>query len=160
VGGIGIDIEEVAALPVADDYREHVFYRENFAAEELAYCIRQADVRAALCGTWAAKEAAIKAGLFPGDAGGLRHVAIARDGLGRPSVAGGQLSISHTAGTAVAVCLALARPGASAVMGPPMVTPPEPPPPAARSRAGLAIAAGVVGVVAGGAISLVMRIWL
>jgi phosphopantetheinyl transferase (holo-ACP synthase) len=164
VGGIGIDIEEVAALPVADDYREHVFYRENFAAEELAYCIRQADVRAALCGTWAAKEAAIKAGLFPGDAGGLRHVAIARDGLGRPSVAGGQLSISHTAGTADApgraVCLALARPGASAVMGPPMVTPPEPPPPAARSRAGLAIAAGVVGVVAGGAISLVMRIWL
>jgi phosphopantetheine--protein transferase-like protein len=106
--GIGIDIEEVDALPPADDYREHPFYRDNFTQAEITYCIRQADVRASFCGTWAAKEALFKSGLFSASSDGLRAIEIVRDERGRPAVPGCQLSISHTARTAAAVCIAMA----------------------------------------------------
>jgi phosphopantetheine--protein transferase-like protein len=105
--GIGIDIEEVANLPEAPDYREHAFYQDNFTAAEIAYCLRQADARASFCGLWAAKEAIYKSGLaLPAD-GKLKWIEIGRDDKGRPVAAGCQLSISHTSTTAVAVCLAV-----------------------------------------------------
>jgi phosphopantetheinyl transferase (holo-ACP synthase) len=154
-GGIGIDIEEVAALPEADDYRAHAFYQENFSAEELAHCIRQTDVRASLCGIWAAKEAAIKAGLFGWDAGRLGHVVIGRDAAGRPTVAGGQLSISHTATTAVAVCLVQVPPVVPEMVTVTATEPPRPVLPRAAMIAGYAVC-----FLAGGAISLAMRGWL
>jgi phosphopantetheine--protein transferase-like protein len=110
VATIGIDIEEVEYLPQADDYREHPFFQDNFTPEEIAYCIRQSDVRASLCGTWAAKEAIIKSGLVNAALGQLRLVEISRDGFGRPNFPNCSLSISHTASTAVAVCIATAKP--------------------------------------------------
>jgi phosphopantetheinyl transferase (holo-ACP synthase) len=106
--GIGIDIEETAELPLADDYREHPFYQDNFTPAEIAYCIRQANARAAFSGTWAAKEAVLKSGLFTAPTGRLDGIEIDRDTLGRPAIPGGYLSISHTATTSVAVCIALA----------------------------------------------------
>jgi phosphopantetheine--protein transferase-like protein len=116
---IGIDIEEVASLPAADDYREHPFYRDNFSPAEIAYCVRQPDERAAFCGTWAAKEAVLKSGA-PGTLSRLGAIEILRDDRGRPTYPGCTLSISHTASTAVAVCLRQPAPAAAA-------SPPRPP---------------------------------
>ena len=103
---VGIDIEEVENLPAAGDYREHEFYKDNFTAAEIAYCIRQPNVRASFCGTWAAKEAILKTGHATAPAGHLKSIEILRDSQGRPSHPGCSLSISHTARTAVAICSA------------------------------------------------------
>jgi phosphopantetheine--protein transferase-like protein len=111
--GVGIDIEAVAALPEADDYREHPFYQAHFAPSEIGYAIRQPDMRATLCGIWAAKEALLKAGIIAMPARGLSEVEILRDAQGRPGFAGCHISISHTRDTAVAVCLP-ARPSPEA----------------------------------------------
>jgi phosphopantetheine--protein transferase-like protein len=105
--GLGLDIEEVDNLPEALDYREHPFFQDNFTPAEVAYCIRQADVKASFCGTWAAKEAILKSGLVTSLSGRLREIEITRDRLGRPVFPQCSLSISHTARTAVAVCLAV-----------------------------------------------------
>jgi phosphopantetheine--protein transferase-like protein len=177
LSGIGIDIEEVGALPQADDYREHAFYRDNFTDAEVAYCIRQADAKASLCGLWAAKEAIFKAGLADAPSGHFKTIEIARDKLGRPSFPGGQLSISHTPTTAVAVCVAFGvaqpapklapppAPPAPAPIAPPVSPAPvraEAPPPArrfGRLALGIGLAAGVVLVAAGSAASLVFHLW-
>ena len=106
VSQLGIDIEDLTALPQADDYREHPFYRDNFTPAEIAYCIRQRDARASFCGTWAAKEAILKARSVPIKMLDLRDIEIARDASGRPVHPGCVVSISHCATSAVAVCLA------------------------------------------------------
>ncbi len=103
---VGIDIEDVENMPLTHDYREHAFYRDNFTAAEIAFCIRQANVRASFCGTWAAKEAILKSGRASAPAGHLKGIEILRDDLGRPRHPGCSLSISHTAHSAVALCTA------------------------------------------------------
>ena len=105
---VGIDIEEVENLPVATDYRSHPFYEDNFTAAEISFCIRQPNVRASFCGSWAAKEAILKAGVADAPAGHLKAIEILRDDAGRPLHPGCSISISHTARTAVAVCTAMA----------------------------------------------------
>lgn len=145
-GGVGLDLEQIEALPQADDYREHAFYRDNFTPAEIAYCIRQPNVRASFCGLWAAKEAVLKSGAAVAQGTTLAHIEIGRDEAGRPTHPGCALSISHTPQTAAAVCLL----GAAA---------PAPPPPAgpnltfskfvpAKHRARRAIAAGLAGIAA------------
>ncbi len=106
--GVGIDIEEVRNLPHADDYREHPFFTDHFTPAEIAYCVRQGDVRASLCGLWAAKEAIVKTGVATSLDGRLRGIEITRTAADQPSFDRCQISISHTPTTAVAVCLALA----------------------------------------------------
>lgn len=101
---VGVDIEEVDSLPVAFDYREHAFYRDNFTAAEISYCIRQCSVRASLCGLWAAKEAILKAGVASAPQGHLKSIEISHDEEGRPVFTGCSLSISHSARSAIAVC--------------------------------------------------------
>lgn len=108
-GKVGIDIEIVDALPAADDYREHPFYQDNFTMSEISYCVRQADVRASFCGTWAAKEAILKTGILSLTDRSLRAIEITRDADGRPLHPNCAISISHTPTTAVAVCLAGVR---------------------------------------------------
>ena len=106
VGAVGIDLEDIENLPAAHDYREHPFYQDNFTAAEISFCIRQPNVRASLCGTWAAKEAVLKAGVMHAPLGNLKGIEISRDELGRPTYPGCSLSISHTARSAVAICTA------------------------------------------------------
>lgn len=154
--GVGIDIEEVGNLPATDDYREHPFYQGAFTPSEIAYCVRQADARASLCGTWAAKEAVVKSGAASAPPGRLSAIEIGRDAAGRPTFPGCQLSISHTASTAVAVCLA--GPGPSPARAVPAEEPrAAPPAPAVKGRsvfrrvaayAGAAAVASVLAVVA------------
>jgi phosphopantetheine--protein transferase-like protein len=102
--GIGIDIEEVAALPRVADLRKESFYAQNFTPGEIAYCILQADPYESLAGLFAAKEAIVKAdGQYRNRP--FHTIMISHSPEGRPVFPGMGLSISHAAGMAVAVAL-------------------------------------------------------
>jgi hypothetical protein len=103
--GLGLEIENIAALPDAEDYSLHEFFRSNFTPSEIAYCIRQPAVKAAFQGLLAAKRAIIKSGAASDSPDGPRSVEIGFDGEGRPSYPGCVLSISDTGTMAAAVCL-------------------------------------------------------
>jgi hypothetical protein len=103
--GLGLEIENIAALPDAEDYALHEYYRANFAPSETAYCIRQPAVKAAFQGLLAAKRAIIKSGAASDSLDGPRSVEIGFDGDGRPTYPGCLLSISDTGPIAAAVCL-------------------------------------------------------
>ena len=103
--GLGLEIENIAALPDAEDYSLHEFYCANFRPSEIAYCIRQPAVKAAFQGLLAAKRAIIKSGAASDSPDGPRSVEIGFDGEGRPSYPGCVLSISDTGTMAAAVCL-------------------------------------------------------
>ncbi len=102
--GIGIDIEEVSAMPEALDFRETEFYRMNFAPPEIAYCILQPDPYSSFAGLFAAKEAVVKA-----DARykvrTFDTIVIDHSIEGKPLFPGFGLSISHAGGMAVAVAI-------------------------------------------------------
>jgi phosphopantetheine--protein transferase-like protein len=124
---VGIDIEEVAALPRATDFRREEFYTMNFTAAEIAYCILQADPYSSFAGLFAAKEAIIKAdGLYRTRT--FNTLEIRHSPEGKPLYPDFGLSISHAGGMAVAVAVAAFPGGRSA--GP------------ATSAAGSAVSAG------------------
>jgi phosphopantetheinyl transferase (holo-ACP synthase) len=102
--GLGLEIENIAALPDAEDYALHEFYRANFTPSEISYCIKQPVVRAAFQGLRAAKRAIVKSGAASDSPDGLRSVEIGFDGEGRPTYPGCLLSISDTGTIAAAVC--------------------------------------------------------
>lgn len=104
--GLGIDLQALASMPMAIDYRSDRFYQANFSASEIAYCVQQGDPRQSFCGLWAAKEAVIKAGAATLDKpGALASIEIGHCAEGAPSFPGCMLSISHEAGLAIAVCV-------------------------------------------------------
>ena len=148
-GGVGIDMEDVAALPDAEDYREHPFYRDNFTPREIAYCLMQPDVAASFCGTWAAKEAILKSGRVSGHRSHLHDIEITRDNLGRPSFPGCALSISHTKAAAIAICMVSAPQAALASVSPSAATFNAPTAVDAPSRPRVRVMATVMGVVVG-----------
>jgi phosphopantetheine--protein transferase-like protein len=101
---IGIDIEAVSALPRTADFRTAEFYRMNFSAEEIAYCILQPDPYASFAGLFASKEAIVKADEQS------RHrqfntLVIRHSAEGKPFYPGFSLSISHANEMAVAVAV-------------------------------------------------------
>lgn len=107
--GIGIDIQARSSMPEAADYRTDRFYSANFSPRELAHCIQQGDPLMSLAGTWAAKEAIVKAGAGAREkADGLAGVEIVRAADGSPQYPNCLISISHDHGVAVAVCVRLA----------------------------------------------------
>jgi phosphopantetheine--protein transferase-like protein len=108
---VGIDIELVAHLPDAADYRVEAFYTDHFTDQEISHCISQADPRQSFCGIWAAKEAVRKALGSRYAQESLKQIAIAHDGAGAPQYPGAALSLSHAGGICVAVC-AVATPPA------------------------------------------------
>lgn len=133
---IGVDIQDVAALPKADDFREDSFYTANFSAEEISYCILQNDPYASFAGLFAAKEAIVKAD------NRLRslqfnRIVITRDDNGKPLYSGIQLSVSHTKDNAVAAAV--------------KIDIPSPPPPqtvsAKQSRNGMAAVAVLLSLI-------------
>jgi phosphopantetheinyl transferase (holo-ACP synthase) len=102
--GLGLEIENIAALPDAEDYTQHEFYVANFTPSEIAYCAKQPKTKAAFQGLLAAKRAIIKSGAVNNPRDGHRSVEISFDGEGRPAHPGCLLSISHTDTLAAAVC--------------------------------------------------------
>jgi phosphopantetheine--protein transferase-like protein len=108
---VGIDLEPIASLPPATDYREDEFYKNTFTAREIAYALLQPSPQETFAGTWCAKEALRKAdpalAQEPWTALEVIH-----DGSGNPSLTvngrpvDGALSVSHSGGMAVAVFVA------------------------------------------------------
>ena len=107
--------------------RHPSFLDDVFSEEERAYCLAQADPYVSFAGRFAAKEAAAKAlgsgisGITAG--GGLGEIEVARRPSGRPELAlsgwaarvarvrgvtGSSVSISHSAGFAVAAVVLVA----------------------------------------------------
>lgn len=101
---IGIDIEQVSNFNAVTDYRVDEFYKQNFSASEIAWCILQSQPLASFAGKFAAKEAIVKAdngyASLP-----FHRIEILNTSSGKPQFKGFQLSISHTESTAVAVAI-------------------------------------------------------
>jgi phosphopantetheinyl transferase (holo-ACP synthase) len=103
--GLGLEIENIAALPDAEDYALHEFYRANFTPSEIAYCIQQPAVKTAFQGLLAAKRAIVKSGAASDAPDRPGSIEIGFDSEGRPTYPGCLLSISDTGTIAAAVCL-------------------------------------------------------
>jgi phosphopantetheine--protein transferase-like protein len=123
-GLIGIDIQDLQALPRTDDFRKDSFYRMNFTPAEISYCILQPDPYASFGGLFAAKEAIIKAD-------GARRsmpfnsLEIGHTDEGAPFTPDFRLSISHAGGFAAAVAISeQALPGGGYAAPPPLALPP------------------------------------
>ncbi len=115
--GLGLEIENIAALPDAEDYSLHEFYQAHFTPSEIAHCIKQSAIKAAFQGVLAAKRAIIKSGAAKNPPEGPRSVEISFDDEGRPTHPNCLLSISHTDTIAAAICFwlgALASPALAA----------------------------------------------
>ncbi|NUL83132.1 MAG: holo-ACP synthase [Armatimonadetes bacterium] len=111
--GLGIDIVEVDRIARLVQ-RKPEFPERILTPSEFEFYVRSLRHDAFLAGRWAAKEAAIKAWGAPLS---FQEISILPDGNGRPCLAfsgraegaAGQISISHDARTAVAVCILTAR---------------------------------------------------
>ena len=103
--GVGVDMEEVSALPRTPDFRKDDFYKMNFTPEEIAYCILQPDPYASFAGLFAAKEAIIKAGVVDRTRS-FHLIEIDHSPEGKPQYPDHSISISHAGGMAVAVAVA------------------------------------------------------
>jgi phosphopantetheine--protein transferase-like protein len=104
--GIGLDVEEINAMPQVNDFREDEFYKMNFTSEEIAYCILQPDSLSSFAGLFAAKEAIVKADNSylnkPFNSIHIGHLP-----NGKPVHSSFQLSISHTKELAIAIAVPL-----------------------------------------------------
>lgn len=111
---VGLDIQEIQALPAPADYWADEFYRENFDRSEIAYAVVRAEPRTHLAGFWCAREALRKCD--PAFAGASpASTAVAHDPGGQPYLIlvtettrarlPHALSISHTGATAAAVVI-------------------------------------------------------
>lgn len=101
---IGIDIEQVSALPKTNDFRNEGFYTDNFSEKEIAYCILQPNAYASFAGLFAAKEAIVKANNQYKNIK-FNQIIITHNTLGKPTFEGVNISISHTNESAVAVAV-------------------------------------------------------
>jgi phosphopantetheine--protein transferase-like protein len=101
---VGIDIEEIDAMPRATDFRENEFYKMNFSSAEIAYCILQPAPYASFAGLFAAKEAIVKAN-NSNRSKPFNTIVISHDQEGKPTYPGLHVSISHTNNLALAVAL-------------------------------------------------------
>ncbi len=101
-GSIGIDIQDIQALPRTDDFRTDVFYRMNFTPAEISYCILQPDPYTSFGGLFAAKEAVVKADAARRSIP-FNTIEIGHTAEGAPLIPDFHLSISHAGGFAVAV---------------------------------------------------------
>ncbi len=101
---IGIDIEEIANMPIVADCREDEFYKMNFTPAEMAYCIVQPDQYASFAGLFAAKEAIVKAdNRFKNVP--FNEIFIDHLPGGQPVFAGFNISISHIRQLSVAIAI-------------------------------------------------------
>ena len=102
--GIGIDIESKDNFEIPVDFRENSFYRENFTANEIAYCLLQSEPVLSFAGLFAAKEAVVKAeNSLIGKPFNL--IEIQHTAQGKPYYRDFLISISHSRETAIAIAL-------------------------------------------------------
>ena len=101
---IGLDMEDIASMPRAEDYREDPFYTRTFSQREISYCILQGDPLQSFAGKFAAKEAIVKSDGAYSDVP-LNQIEILNEKNGRPYFGDFKISISHSERTAVAVAI-------------------------------------------------------
>jgi len=101
---VGIDIEDIINMPITTDYREHIFYTDNFSQKEISYCILQANPRASFAGKFALKEAIVKADNSYLKAP-FKDIEILNNKNGKPVFKGFSLSVSHTKNQAIAIAI-------------------------------------------------------
>ncbi len=113
---VGLDLQEISALPQVDDYWEDSFYKGTFDKSEIAYAVAQPEPRLHFAGFWCAKEALRKCDgrFFDVEP---TATAVEHDARGGPyfvwkSSDGGRrlphsLSISHAGGIAMAIAMAI-----------------------------------------------------
>ncbi|OQP49442.1 holo-ACP synthase [Niastella populi] len=101
---VGIDIEDVNAMPKTNDFREDEFYKMNFSPAEISYCILQPAPYASFAGLFAAKEAIVKADNSNRNRP-FNTIVVSHDQEGKPAYPGFHISISHSNNMAVAVVL-------------------------------------------------------
>jgi phosphopantetheine--protein transferase-like protein len=112
---LGMDMQEISALPLASDYRTDEFYTSHFVPQEIATSLLRPESRAHLCGIFCVKEAAKKS---RPELLNLRMTDffVTHDGAGRPSLHIARehpfagkfrflISITHTAEVAAATCI-------------------------------------------------------
>lgn len=108
--GIGVDIEAIDRWVDPDP--------RLFTEEEHAYCLSRPDQAEAYAGSWCAKEAVVKA-VMPATPILTRQVSIRRDEAGAPFAillrsrepqVRVSISITHSAGIATAIALAVVAP--------------------------------------------------
>lgn len=116
--GMGMDMQEISALPPADDFRTHEFYAAHFSQAEIATAMLRQDARTHLCGLFCAKEALKKSHpellnlrmsdiLVSHDASGRPHIRLADAAINGQGNFRFILSITHTAQFAAATCLTI-----------------------------------------------------
>jgi len=135
---VGIDVQDVRSLPVANDYWEHEFYVGMFDRSEIAYAVVQSEPRTHLAGYWCAKEALRKCDPTFSKVG-FESTVVAHDQDGRPYLQWKTpsglvrlphaLSLSHTGELATAVVIALPAESIHTreTTAPPAAVPMEPP---------------------------------
>jgi len=111
---IGLDLQDVRSLPLADDYWEHAFYCDTFGGSEIAYAVIQAEPRSHFAGFWCAKEALRKCD-HSFQRVEMRSTVVTHDASGRPYLALQRqdsnvrlphaVSISHTSDLAMAIVM-------------------------------------------------------
>ena len=99
---IGVDLEAIDNLPVANDFREHEFYINNFSAEEISYSLLKTQPYETFAGLFSAKEALCKVN------NNLRsrpfnQIVIKHTPDGKPIFENYSISISHTKTHSIAV---------------------------------------------------------
>ncbi len=110
--GLGLDLQDIDALPRSADFRTDPFYAANFSPSELATAMLRPDPRAHLCGMFCAKEAAKKSHPALIDLR-MDSMVVGHDQGGRPVlslldpsiVLSFTISITHTSTFAAATCL-------------------------------------------------------
>lgn len=151
---IGFDIQDITALPLADDYWDHEFYRQNFDKSEIAYAVVKPEPRTHLAGFWCAKEALRKCDpAFASVA--FATTAVMHDAVGKPCLLSVSpaarvrlphaLSISHSGQIASAVVVSMPASHLTPAREPQSM--PVPPPESSRTN-GLAVLAGVLALAA------------
>jgi len=107
---IGIDIQSVdELLPRNGDLKENDEMKHIFSMKEISYAETRSDPRETLAGIFAAKESIRKAS-YDFLSTPLKEIEILPDENGAPQFAGFSLSISHSAGLAVACAVRHSQP--------------------------------------------------
>jgi phosphopantetheine--protein transferase-like protein len=106
---VGIDIEPINNLPDTTDYREDIFYSQNFSSREIAWCILKTNPKESFTGLFAAKEALVKADPALSSQQ-FSLIEIDHDTQGKPLFEGFAISISHADRFAIAVAARINQP--------------------------------------------------
>lgn len=102
--GIGIDIEEINNLPDTTDFRDHIFYIENFSPNEVTGALMASDPKRRFAGLFSLKEALCKANNQLLEVP-FRGLEIEHSDAGQPFYSGFLLSNSYTEQLAIGIAI-------------------------------------------------------